>query len=1062
MHWNRTIPRMLLASLALVICAAAPATAAGAKEPARLLQKSDAAGGLVVHVGCGSGRQTEALHRHNSMVVHGLDRDREDVKAARQYVRSQGSYGDVSIRHWDGKKLPYADNLVNILVARGEALGDVPKKEIMRVLAPLGAAYIKRDGEWTALEKEWPDDMDEWTHWMHDPTRNAVARDAEVGPPRHIQWEATPRWQRHHNTVPGTSAMVSANGRLFYVVDEAPPSLAGPDLDRWYLVARDAFNGLLLWKRPLKNWGWKAWSNTWLSRGNQPLEIGRRFVAVGDKVFATMGFDAPLSVLDAVTGETLRRYEGTEGTDEIMHCGNRLILARKKRPGKPGRDRKPVHKQICCLDPKTGTMQWKKNGYVGLHAKKDSVKPFGRVELTAGEKHVFLMDKGAVICLDMKSGETVWRRPRPRVPKDVTAYFSMRPKNSTILLYEDGVLLLSQPKMMVRDPHHTIPGTTYAFEADTGKLLWTQRAGGWSHCVYQPDTFVIDGLVWLHKHVPALEGRRTVGIRQGKNLPRHKFIPPRSKMDYELLGLDLHTGEVKRRISTRRIFNIGHHHRCYRNRATNRYILSSRRGVEFTDLSSGENYLNHWVRGTCLFGYLPCNGLLYAPPGPCNCYPDNLLHGYHALADDQDGAVDAPLESWTAPLEKGPAFGTEPAEKKAGADAWPTFRHDARRSGSSSTTIGPKPTVAWESEAGGELTAVTAADGTCWVARPDAHQVVALDAGTGKQKWAFTAGAGVDSPPTYYRGLVLFGSRDGWAYCLRADDGRLVWRRRIAPRDRFVGAGGGFESAWPVFGSLLIQDGLAYAVAGRSSYLDGGIFVCALKPQTGDVVQQKNIYSLDPETGKQPKGSARRLPGTLPDVPVSNGTSVFIRRYRVFGSEDANKLPVHSTAGMLDGSMFNRTFWRVGNMSSHPQLLVCRNGQAWAMQAYEYRGVARGNFFVKPGDKPSYRLFRTATSGGKKGKGWSKKIPVRVRAMALADTYLFVCGPPDLKPKDDPLAAFDGKQGSRLWTVSADSGKVLSRQKLKALPVWDGMAAASGRLFLPTRDGRVICFEAGE
>ena len=36
----------------------------------------------------------------------------------------------------------------------------------------------------------------------------------------------------------------------------------------------------------------------------------------------------------------------------------------------------------------------------------------------------------------------------------------------------------------------------------------------------------------------------------------------------------------------------------------------------------------------------------------------------------------------------------------------------------------------------------------------------------------------IDSPPTVYEGKVLFGSRDGCVYCLRASDGKLVWRFR--------------------------------------------------------------------------------------------------------------------------------------------------------------------------------------------------------------------------------------------------------------------------------------------
>ena len=60
-----------------------------------------------------------------------------------------------------------------------------------------------------------------------------------------------------------------------------------------------------------------------------------------------------------------------------------------------------------------------------------------------------------------------------------------------------------------------------------------------------------------------------------------------------------------------------HHHRCYRNKATCRYLVLGRSGVEFVDLKTGEGEPHHWVRGTCQYGVMPCNGLLYVPPDSC-------------------------------------------------------------------------------------------------------------------------------------------------------------------------------------------------------------------------------------------------------------------------------------------------------------------------------------------------------------------------------------------------------------------------------------------------------------
>ena len=41
--------------------------------------------------------------------------------------------------------------------------------------------------------------------------------------------------------------------------------------------------------------------------------------------------------------------------------------------------------------------------------------------------------------------------------------------------------------------------------------------------------------------------------------------------------------------------------------------------------------------------------------------------------------------------------------------------------------------------------------------------------------------------------------------------------------------------------------------------------------------------------------------------------------------------------------------------------------------------------------------------------------------------------------------------------VAAADGKPLGQLKLDSVPAWDGMAAAGGKLFLSTADGKVLC-----
>ena len=97
--------------------------------------------------------------------------------------------------------------------------------------------------------------------------------------------------------------------------------------------------------------------------------------------------------------------------------------------------------------------------------------------------------------------------------------------------------------------------------------------------------------------------------------------------------------------------------------------------------------------------------------------------------------------------------------------------------------------------------------------------------------------------------------------------------------------------------------------------------------------------------------------------------------------------------------------------------------------------------------------------------------------MVLAGQTLFVAGPPDVvneeeavKSLDNPNlraklaeqgAAYKGHGPAILTAVSATDGKGLVSYQLAAAPVFDGMAAAGGKLYLSTVDGKVLCLGSG-
>jgi len=847
----------------LLLFALAPVVR-GADQAQAILSASGVKGGLIVHVGCGDGKLTAALRVNDSFIVHGLD---ADVTAARKHIQSLGLYGPVSVAQWDGKRLPYIENFVNLLVVSDGSR--VPDAEIMRVLAPNGIALV--GGK--KITKPRPKEIDEWTHYLHDPSNNAVAHDSVIDFLARMQWIAGPRYSRHHDHMSGASAMVSANGRNFYVFEEAPRAsiLIPPE---WYLYARDAFNGTLLWEA-------------------EHLPSG--------------------------------------------HSGS---------------------------------------------------------------------------------------------PKDI---------------------------------------------------------------------LVLNGVVWSG----ATSDSAGSGITK---------------------GYDLHTGKVVKEFPPD-VKTHWFHQRCYRQKATDKYLLYSRTGIEFVDVANAHWTCHHWTRGGCLYGIMPANGMIYNPPHPCACYLDAKLYGFHALA---------PASKLWQPLRDVPDAGRLEQSgisdfKLETSDAdWPTYRGNAARSGFVKTTV-PATDLkrAWQTELGGKISAPVIAGGKVFVAAVDRQEVIALDANTGKKLWSFTAGGRVDSAPTIWQGRVLFGCADGYVYCLRATDGALAWRFRAAPEDRRHFAFEQIESVWPVSGSVLVQNDSLYCIAGRSMFLDGGLRMLRLDPKTGKKLSEIVMDENDPytKTNLQSHIKGLNMPVALPDVLSSDGRNVYMRtlafdmegKRKMIGYTDVKDQQgddrhLFSPTGFLDDTLWHRTSWeygrafasgaggyyQAGRITPAGRILVFDDqnvygyGRRW--QYYRWTTPLEFHLFATAKQPEQIRMGTEPPKRPKKkdgkpkgnmgqaplmrfGYAWSDELAVQATAMTLADKTLFVAGPPDLvdeeqatKSLGDPEtkkklaeqeAAFEGKRGALLAAVSAANGQKLAAYRLDFVPIFDGLAAANGRLYLTTMDGKVICLGAG-
>jgi len=285
----------------------------------------------------------------------------------------------------------------------------------------------------------------------------------------------------------------------------------------------------------------------------------------------------------------------------------------------------------------------------------------------------------------------------------------------------------------------------------------------------------------------------------------------------------------------------------------------------------------------------------------------------------------------------GPAY-EDTVATAAAKDDWPTYRHDAARSGHASASVPAALRPAWKANLGGRLTSPVVANGKVFLASVHAHTVHALDAASGKPVWDFTAGGRVDSSPTIYQGRVLFGSADGWVYCLRASDGALAWRFRAAPMDQRLTSFEQVESVWPVPGNVLIQGDVLYCVAGRSMFLDGGLRLWRLDPKTGLALSETVLDDRDPKSGEniQTHVSWLNMPPALPDVLSSDGRLVYMRSqpFKLDGTrlplksmpagpdadrgappatQDPEHAHLFSPSGFLDDSWWHRTYWLFGS-----------------------------------------------------------------------------------------------------------------------------------------------------
>ena len=983
-------------------------------------------GGLVVQLGANDTQAASMLSQSGHYLIHLLDADFDVVAKARQNLRANGRYGLAwAEKPTEVNQLPYAENVVNLIIVRDYT---VAPKELARVLAPGGRLIVANPEILTKAQivEAGFTDLTEangeitarkpWPETMDGWSHPRHGADGNaVSRDTDVGPPQRVRWVAAATWE--VEGMVSAGGRNFY----------GGTL------ARDSFNGLRLWHRDLARGG-EADAN--------PFKLPRisadtaRPVASQDHLFAILK-NVPVAI-DGKSGEVAHEFTGVESPNLILNHGDVVVIGGEK----------GVHR----FDAHTGAEVWK------IEAKEphdivanDSLVSFIHGRPKRGEK-------SEAVTLDLKNGEILWRTE-----------FEWLDKVTRSVLHEKH---LAYELSTFND--HDGGNAINLVHAQNGDFAWKKSyAPGMNH-KRQARALFLDDAVWI------LHGGKinTTADKAGR-------VP------VSVSALELDSGETMVTHSA----GLAH---CFPPVATPNFMFAGE--LDLTDLHTGDVVANRITKANCSRenGWVPANGLIYTTPKHCTCWP--MLRGFVSMAPARPGGNPAklPLEEIEFIHETGLA---ETPDGPAAAEGdWPIYRGDVWRSGSQSMP-GPKNLeIAWKTQLAspmgaptgpilhdwnenpyikGPLTAPVIVNQVAYLSRPDAHEVLAVKAdGSGETIWRFTARGRIDAPPTYHNGLVLFGDHAGWVHALRSDTGEIVWRFRAAPTSERIVAYGQVESPWPVAGSVLVDQNVAYFVAGRQELADGGVLTFAVDAMTG---QKQWVHRIDevPQKGFYENSGLEFDPV---DMPILEGDKIAMSRWLI--DRDGKKSTVDKWNGFskldVDGEgavWAPRGFWTYGARHQYrfageaPKRPLCayRGGQLVGqlngstdlfLRDFE---IEEGDDFnskwitgwqaskmARAGEKPyrSYRIAEEATWKVDPFTPAEEKVEKKPGTQVWNDVYGMVLAGDE--------RVFVAHKDGRVKALSLADGSVTAETQVSA-PVWDSLVLADEKLFLTTMKGELVC-----
>ncbi len=978
------------ASIATVAMLVVSASARADLSVEQSLKKIDVERGIVALVGLPNSDASYpiALAKGSGLTIYVQLQDEKQATAVREAAEAAGLLGQRVFVGWGTfDTIRLADNVADGILVADSARDKTPKRELLRALRPKGVLISAA----TVQVKPVPAGIDEWSHPYHGPDNNPQSNDKLARGEFRTQFLGFPKFS------PMPEQSVIAGGRIYKAMGHIAHKANQNEMLNT-LLCINAYNGTILWKRPLSP-GFMIHRST--------------MIATDDALY--MGDHESCKIIDGRTGKVREQIKVpkniTDGPvwkwmaikDGVLYglVGNPEIKVGTQRSNRRGLGHWPwgmweghdykdprtafgYGRTLVAIDLKTKDILWHYRDKEFLDAR----------GICMNDEHIFCCSPERFLtCINADSGSLLWKNsdknlleavgPNTRAQHYVTGYAT-----TCYAKCNDQYIFFAGPqrnKMVVAS-------------TDGGKLVWSHPHGN-LQLVLRDDAIYA-------------AGPKTTGVR----------------LDYE-------TGKSLGALPTRRA--------CTRATGCVDSIFYRTSGGTVRVVTES-NQAQHIapMRPPCQDGVLISNGHLYWGPWMCGCqlsFYGNI--GLAPVNNSKSVKGDPPALVVGKNIEN-----VKPLAAEAG--DWTTYRGNNAREDTTNVNVQDRVALRWKADVStGTLpTAPVVAGGMVFIANR-AGAVRGLDA-SGKELWKKYTGAAIYYAPTVAHNRVYVGSADGCVYAFEAATGRFLWSRRVGPRDQRIPVYEKLISSWPVAGGVVVDGGTVYAAAGIAHY--DGTHVVALDAVSGELISENRTsgaLSEQVNSGISMQGNLTIVDGELRFLA---GGIYETARY------DLKTLKCLNTPKNQITSQFRTAFYpyypTYGKFVSLDH--TCGDNCTLTFDAsYE------GNLFtdlalhepLPPGVQKPYKeaaRWHRRRGGVEPKTVWRDKGVRRFTSFVISPERLVATGHPDQSPENAFLVAMNIKDGSDAWM-----------EKLPADAVKGGTSIDHrGRLYVALENGQLLCF----